>query len=68
MLSQFVWEKTRNILYLTSFREEKNIMLPYFYSIKHSNTNIQKSYFYICILIDNSFYSNIYLIISTIVF
>lgn len=40
MLSQFVLEKTRNILYLTSFREEENIMLRYFYSIK--NTNIQK--------------------------
>lgn len=42
MLSQFVRKKTRNILFLTSFREEENVMLHYFHSIKNLNPIIQK--------------------------
>lgn len=35
-------KKTRNILFLTSFREGENVVLHYFYSIKNLNKNIQK--------------------------
>lgn len=37
-------EKTRNIPFLTSFREGENVMLHYFYSIKNLNKNIFKNW------------------------
>lgn len=36
-------EKTRNIPFLTSFREGENVTLHYFYSIKNLNKNIFKN-------------------------